>query len=89
MICGYQVACGGWDRPMAFCAERKGDGLPLCAEHYEDVLAEYGEVRMAPGNALGERHWQTRLLWEGDDPAEPAEASAEEIALYAAILGSA
>lgn len=86
MICGCQLSSGGWDRPMAFCARRKADGLACCEACYDDIYAEYGEVRFAPGNALGERHWALRLLWEPSEGTDPIEASAEEIALYHAIL---
>lgn len=86
MICGWQISSGGWGRPMEFCAERKADGLPMCQEHYDDCMDEYGDVHMAPGNAVGESHWATRLLWEGEEPDVPIEASADEMALYAPIL---
>jgi hypothetical protein len=86
MICGWQVAFGDWAHPMAFCAERKADGLPMCEEHFDDHMDEYGHVAMAPGNALGAPQWALRLLWEGDDPDMPEEASAEEMALYAPLF---
>jgi hypothetical protein len=86
MICGYQISSGGWGRPMAFCAERKADNLPMCEAHFDDVMAEYGQVHMAPGNALGAPQWAMRLLWEGVNPAVPVEATAEELERYAPIL---
>lgn len=50
-LCGWQTAYGmPW---MEFCARRKAVGLYFCQEHHDDVMAEYGEVRMAPGNAVG------------------------------------
>jgi len=90
MICGYQISCGGWSSPpMAFCAERKAEGFPLCREHYAETASEYGHANFAPGNAVGESHWQIRLLWEPYEGEDPVEATAEEIALYAAILDPA
>lgn len=86
MICGEQISSGGWGRPMAFCAERKADDLPMCEEHFDAYMAEYDHVTMAPGNAVGESHLAVRLLWEGEDPDMPIEASAEEIAAYAALF---
>lgn len=86
MICGYQVAYGDWTHPMAWCAERKGDNLPMCEEHFDAVLTEYGCVQMAPGNALGAPHWALALLWEGVNPAIPEEPTADEVALYAPVL---
>lgn len=84
MICGEQIAYGlPWDK---FCAERKGDDLPMCPEHFQEAIEEYGTVTVPPNVALGENHWAVRLLWEGEDPDMPIEASAEEIARYAAIL---
>lgn len=84
MICGNQLAYG---LPGSrFCGRRKADGLACCEACYDDIYAEYGEVRFAPGNALGERHWALRLLWEPSEGTDPIEASAEEIALYRAIL---
>lgn len=83
MICGHQI---GYGLPHSiFCGERKGDRLPMCEEHFQEVLDEYGHVRMAPGNALGAPQWAVRLLWEGDDPDVPVEASAEEMARYAGV----
>lgn len=85
-ICGYQVCYGGWHRPMAWCAERKGDGLLYCEEHMDDCIAEYGHVTVAPGNVLGAPQWAVRLLWEPMDGDVPIEASADELARYAGIL---
>jgi hypothetical protein len=84
MICGWQTAYGmPYD---AFCAERKGDGLPMCAEHFEQAIAEYSVIEVPENVALGHAKWALRLLWEGEDPNVPMEASAGEIARYAAIL---
>lgn len=82
MICGHQTACG----MPAYCSARKGDDLPMCAEHYYETLDTYGQVRMAPGNALGAPELATRLLWEGEDASIPVEASYEEMSLYAGVL---
>jgi hypothetical protein len=60
MICGWQIGF-----QLKYCAERKADGLPMCEEHFDEVMAEYGSVHMAPGNALGAPQWAMRLLWEG------------------------
>lgn len=86
MICGWQISSGGWSRPMAFCAERKGEDMPLCETHYWEVFAEYGEVHMAPGNALGAPELAVRLLWEPMDGDVPEEASYEDMARYAGVL---
>lgn len=81
MICGWQNgSC------REYCAERKADRLPMCEEHFMAIMDEYGHVHMTPGNALGERHIRVRLLWEGESPDVPVEASAEEITRYRAIL---
>lgn len=85
-ICGVQVCYGGWGRPMAWCAERKADGLPMCEPHFDEVMADYGRVVMAPGNALGGPQWAVRLLWEPMEGDVPEEASAAEVALYAPAL---
>jgi hypothetical protein len=85
MICGWQIACGDWVHPMAFCAKRKAHGLPACQDHWEEAVAD-GATDFAPGNARGERHLAVRLLWEGEDASIPVEASADEMALYASIL---
>jgi hypothetical protein len=86
MICGYQVSSGGWGRPMEFCAERKADGLPMCEAHFDEVMAEYGHVQMAPGNALGAPRWALRLLWEPHEGDSPIEPSAEEMERYAPLF---
>jgi hypothetical protein len=87
MICGWQISSGGWGRPMEFCAERKADGLPTCQDHWDDLVVDGDTTAFAPGNAVGDPHWAVRLLWEGEEPGLPIEASAEEMALYAPILG--
>jgi hypothetical protein len=90
MICGWQTEYGVVPGRLAFCAERKGDGLPLCERHHEDAVAEYGTGYTVPENvALGAVQWALRLLWEGEEPDQPVEATAEEIARYAAILDPA
>jgi hypothetical protein len=86
MICGEQISCGGWGRPMAFCAARKAQDLPMCEEHFDAMMAEYGHVAMASGNAVGDSATAVRLLWEPEAGDIPLEASAEEMALYAPIL---
>lgn len=83
MICGWQ---NGFR--LEYCGERKAQGLPMCREHYDSVMDEYGDVLMAPGNALGHSKWAVRLLWEGEDPDVPVEASYEEMTAYAAVQGS-
>lgn len=53
-LCGYQIQIGCWHNDgQKFCGEPKAPGLYFCREHHQDVLEEYGEVRMAPGNAVG------------------------------------
>lgn len=71
---------------MAFCGERKANGLPMCDEHYDETLETEGVVRMAPGNAVGESHWAIQLMWEPSDDGVPIEPSAEERAQYAYVL---
>lgn len=87
MICGWQVSFGDWGHPIAFCAERKADGLPMCRLHHAEALAdsECGHVHMAPGNAMGEPRWSVRLLWEPEEGDQPVEPSYEEMVRYAAI----
>jgi hypothetical protein len=60
MICGWQTSSGGWSRPMEFCGNRKGDGLYVCPEHWQELI-EYGDVHFADGNAYGESHIRVRL----------------------------
>jgi hypothetical protein len=87
MICGWQTSYG---MPRdTFCAQRKADDLPMCEQHFMDVMDEYGMLRMAPGVALGASRLRVRLLWEPEDGAVPVEASAGEIARYAGILDPA
>lgn len=81
MICGYQTAYG---MPYsAFCAARKGNGLPMCEECFAQAIAEYGAIEVPENVALGHTKWALRLLWEGEDPSVPVEPSFEEMALYA------
>lgn len=71
---------------MAWCAERKADGIAMCQEHYDETLANYGYVHMAPGNALGAAELTVRLLWEPEDGGDPTEASADEVLFFASML---
>jgi hypothetical protein len=87
MICGWQVAFGDWTHGPAWCAGRKANGEHFCQSHHWQALGEYGaDYTVAPGNALGAPELAVRLLWEGEEPGTPVEASAEEMARYAAIL---
>ncbi|MPY47133.1 hypothetical protein [Streptomyces acidicola] len=53
-ICGYQMQIGSWHNDgNRFCTERKVKGLYFCQKHHDWVLDECGEIRMAPGNAIG------------------------------------
>ncbi|MGX1254166.1 hypothetical protein RKD48_006677 [Streptomyces ambofaciens] len=53
-ICGYQMQVAQWQNDgHRFCAERKARGKYFCDEHNQEVLDTYGEIRMAPGNAIG------------------------------------
>lgn len=36
-----------------FCTRQKARGKYFCDEHHQDVIDTYGEIRMAPGNAIG------------------------------------
>lgn len=52
--CGYQIQVGSWHNSgQQFCGEPKAKGLYFCQEHHDWVLDEYGDARMAPGNAIG------------------------------------
>jgi hypothetical protein len=70
---------------MEFCGNRKGDGLYVCPEHWQELI-EYGDVHFADGNAYGESHIRVRLLWEPEEGTDPVEATPEEIARHRAIL---
>lgn len=84
MICGWQISYG---MPgSTFCAERKANGLTLCQEHWDELIEDGESTAFAPGNAVGESHWQIRLLWEPYEGDDPIEASADEMARYAGIL---
>lgn len=84
MICGEQIAYG---MPYSrFCGERKAEGLPLCGEHWDELIDSGESTRFAPGVAVGAPQWRVRLLWEPMEGEEPVEATPEEIALYSAIL---
>jgi hypothetical protein len=84
MICGTQIAFVG--RAAEYCAERKADGAYACEACWNEMIAYDDSLVFAPGNAIGESHWAIRLLWEPSEGEEPIEASAEEVAAYAAIL---
>lgn len=51
-ICGEQTEYGN-GRGERYCGEPKAPGLYFCREHHETVLDEYGQIHMAPGNAIG------------------------------------
>lgn len=51
-ICGEQTEYGN-GRGSRYCGESKAPGLHRCSEHHDAVLAEYGEVRVAPGSTIG------------------------------------
>ncbi|CAL9367740.1 hypothetical protein [Streptomyces sp. enrichment culture] len=52
--CGYQMQVGSWQNDgHRFCADRKARGKYFCNERHQEVLDTYGEIRMAPGNAIG------------------------------------
>ncbi|MEV4784027.1 hypothetical protein AB0K53_00985 [Streptomyces tuirus] len=52
--CGCQIQVGGWHNDgQKFCGDLKAPGLYFCREHNQEVLDTYGEIRMAPGNAIG------------------------------------
>lgn len=87
MICGEQIAYGAYS--SVFCGERKADGLYLCRTHWDELTADGDSVFFAEGNALGDSKWAVRLLWEPWEGDDPVEATAEEIARYAAILDPA
>lgn len=52
-ICGYQSEYGVIPGRSVFCGEYKGLGLYFCPEHDQWVREECGQVRIAPGNAIG------------------------------------
>lgn len=52
--CGYQIQVAQWQNDgHRFCTRRKARGKYFCTEHHQEVLDTYGEIRMAPGNAIG------------------------------------
>lgn len=52
--CGYQIQVGSWHNDgQKFCGEPKARGLYSCNTHHQHVLDHYGEIPMAPGNAIG------------------------------------
>lgn len=55
-ICGYQIEYGRVTD--VFCGELKTHGLYFCREHHDATVANYGYVRMAPGNVRGNVDWQ-------------------------------
>lgn len=55
-ICGYQIEYGRL--ADAYCGEFKAHGLYFCREHHDATVADYGYVRMAPGNIRGQVDWQ-------------------------------
>lgn len=80
-ICGWQIAYGlPWS---IFCAERKGEGMYLCPEHWQEWVEEGGYPRFAQGNALGDPSAPVRLLWEPYGGSEPLEPTEDELARYA------
>jgi hypothetical protein len=73
--CGHQITVGRMS--SEYCGARKASGLALCLPHHDEVAEEYGTVRMAPGNALGDPSIPLTLMWEGED-GEPIAPYAEE-----------
>lgn len=51
-ICGEQIEYGN-GRASRYCGEVKAPGLHRCRECHAAVLGEYGQVRVAPGSAIG------------------------------------
>ncbi|MFH8483020.1 hypothetical protein [Streptomyces sp. NPDC018055] len=81
--CGHQTAYG---MPGSeFCADRKAPGLPMCQQHHDETAEEYGAVRMAPGNALGDPTVPLVLLWEPMEDDVPVRPTAGEFATYATV----
>lgn len=87
-ICGYQVETTTWTSRAAYCGDRKADGRYYCDEHHFQVEMEYGQVVMAPGNAIGDTDKPVRLLWEPWEGSTPVEPSSDEMSRYAAVLKS-
>ncbi len=80
-ICGEQIEYGtGRER---YCAERKGSGLPMCPEHFQEAITEYGTLSVPEDVALGATWQAVRLLWEPYEGDVPIEPSYEEMARYA------
>lgn len=50
-LCGHQISYGAFS--ANYCARLKAVGLYFCAEHHDWMLGLYGEIDMAPGNAVG------------------------------------
>ncbi|MBZ6290388.1 hypothetical protein KVH30_02220 [Streptomyces olivaceus] len=52
--CGYQTQVDHRQNDgHRFCIRPKARGKYFCTEHHQNVLDTYGEIRMAPGNAIG------------------------------------
>jgi hypothetical protein len=73
--CGHEITVGRMS--SQYCGARKASGLALCLPHHDEVTEEYGTVRMAPGNALGDPSAPLTLMWEGED-GKPVAPTAEE-----------
>lgn len=90
-ICGEQLEYGVVPGRLVFCGEFKKPGEFLCAEHLESHLEEWGEIRFAPGNALGlaeyrraEMPYMFQLAWEPMKGDTPVPATEEEIEAWRA-----
>lgn len=78
-ICGYQLTHTTWTERESYCGERKAPGLYACTEHDADMRMEFGEVRMAPGNARGVRIEQYPHGWSAYSVGWDVDGSDDEL----------
>jgi hypothetical protein len=83
-ICGHEISVGRMS--STYCGERKAPGERACMQHAEEMRAEYGTVRYAPGNEYGYPDEPLVLLWEPYDGTGPVQPTGDELSRYAAIL---
>lgn len=79
-VCGHQLVYGMGAHSERYCGERKAAGEVECAQHARETREEYGVVRVAPGNALGDLGAPVVPLWEpyeGEEPVQPTEDEVE------------
>lgn len=83
-ICGRQTVCGMGAYSERYCGERKAPGEVECAQHATETHEQYGTVRVAPGNAVGDPSKPLILFWEPRESEEPVIPTRDEYDAYAA-----